>query len=190
MPKQKNLTREQILEAAFELVRVEGVSGLTARALAKALGTSTSPIFGHFSSMAEMLPHLKARAEAKLREYQTTTRTGEPFLDMGLGYIDFARREPRLFWELLGNAGRANECEGREFGKTHLAAMRKDPRLAGLDDGALFSILLKMWIFVHGMASLSKADAIALGDDENIRRMLLEVGSAVIDSALKERDKK
>ena len=53
MPRQYLYTRDQILAAALDLTRREGISALTARALGKQLGTSAKPIFGQFESMEQ-----------------------------------------------------------------------------------------------------------------------------------------
>lgn len=47
-------TKEDILEAAYEIVRKKGIDSLNARALAKELKCSTQPIMYQFSSMEEI----------------------------------------------------------------------------------------------------------------------------------------
>ena len=48
-PKSK-FTKEEIAEAALWIVREKGSDGLTAKAIADALGTSTRPVFTAFGS--------------------------------------------------------------------------------------------------------------------------------------------
>ena len=83
-PKNK-FTREQIISAALELTRKQGASALTARALAKALGVSTQPVFTCFTTMEE------AREEvctAAWRVYQGYVERGlsmdPPFFGVGV----------------------------------------------------------------------------------------------------------
>ena len=54
MPPQKTFSREEVIEAAFALVRKHGVRALSARKVASRLHTSTSPIYGHFKSMKKL----------------------------------------------------------------------------------------------------------------------------------------
>ena len=54
MPPKCKFTKEEIIQAAFEMVRTEGFSELTARALGGRLGSSPKPIFSIFTSMEEV----------------------------------------------------------------------------------------------------------------------------------------
>ena len=51
MPPKVKFSREEILSAAYELVRKNGKDALSARSLASALGVSTAPIFTAFESI-------------------------------------------------------------------------------------------------------------------------------------------
>ena len=48
MPPKFKFTRDEITNAALNVTRKNGISGLTARALAAELGCSVKPIFGLF----------------------------------------------------------------------------------------------------------------------------------------------
>ena len=54
MPPKAKYTRENIVDAAFEVARKGGLDAVMARDVAQKLGTSTSPIFTAFSSMEEL----------------------------------------------------------------------------------------------------------------------------------------
>ena len=54
MPPKAKYTGEQIIDAAYEMVRRYGEDMLSARNLAADLGTSTSPIFAAFDSIDEI----------------------------------------------------------------------------------------------------------------------------------------
>lgn len=51
MPPKFKFTRDEITNAALNVTRKNGISGLTARALAAELGCSVKPIFGLFKNM-------------------------------------------------------------------------------------------------------------------------------------------
>jgi len=160
------------------------MSALSARSVAKKLRTSTSPIYGYFRKMDLLRREIVVRAIGLLHDFQAETRTGEPFFDMGLGYIEFARRERRLFFEVL--AGNPHKLLGAEaqIGLDPLELMKRDPTLAGLSDVALGDLLMKMWIFVHGLASLILSDKLGALSPGEIAKMLREVGDAVVGAAL------
>ena len=147
MPPSKSFTRDQVIDAAFELVRKKGLAALSARSVAKSLKTSTSPIYGYFRRMDLVRREITVRAVSLLYEYQTRRKSGEPFFDMGLGYIEFAKKEKKLFFEvLMGDLPKMLDGEEARFDP--LAVMKRDPDLAGLSDAKLERILLKMWVFV------------------------------------------
>lgn len=55
MPPKAKFTKEQIVNAALDIIRENGTSELTARALGKRLGSSACPIFTVFDNMEEVL---------------------------------------------------------------------------------------------------------------------------------------
>lgn len=54
MPPKAKFTKEEIIETSIRIVRNEGFSALTARALGAELGSSARPIFTVFKSMEEV----------------------------------------------------------------------------------------------------------------------------------------
>ena len=54
MPPKFKFTRDEMTNAALNVTRKNGISGLTARALAAELGCSVKPIFGLFKNMEEV----------------------------------------------------------------------------------------------------------------------------------------
>ena len=54
MPPKPKFTREEVAKTAFDIVKKEGLSALTARELGSRLGTSARPIFTLFKSMEEV----------------------------------------------------------------------------------------------------------------------------------------
>ena len=96
-PKNK-FTKEEMAEAALQVVRAKGVDGLTAKTIADELGTSTRPIFTGFGSMEDVKQAVYAAA---MRVYDSYTSAGLkekiPFLGVGKSYIRFAREKPELY---------------------------------------------------------------------------------------------
>ena len=136
--------------------------------------------------MRKLDMELRKKATDLLLAYQTTSRTGQVFFDMGFGYILFARREKNLFRFLYGGGRRG---KGGSYGKMlkefvfHdlIQRMKNEPVLEGLDEQQMESVLTKMWIFVHGIAFLSINNAFAEGNDDYIEKMLKETGLYIIE---------
>ena len=96
-PKNK-FSREEMVSAAVVVVRKKGLEGLTAKALAEELGTSTQPIFTCFGSMDTVRSEVYAAAEKKYEAYAMEgLKEKIPFYGLGMQYIRFAREEPELY---------------------------------------------------------------------------------------------
>lgn len=100
MPPKFKYSREQIIDSAVNVVRKNGVSGLTARALAAELGLSAKPIFSLFQNMEEVKDEVihsanslyQSRIQKAMKESEYT-----PYKASGIAYIRFAQEEKELF---------------------------------------------------------------------------------------------
>ena len=52
MPPKQRITREMIMERAFDMFCREGMDAVNARSVAKALNCSTQPIFSYYAGMS------------------------------------------------------------------------------------------------------------------------------------------
>ena len=153
MPPKVKVSSDDIVNAAVEFVRSEGVDTLNARRLAKALDCSTQPIFSNFKSMDEVKEAVLDRAISICNEY--TAREIESGLypvykASGMGYIRFANEEPELF-KLLYMRDRKSELISKEaslFDRMQLLVQGN----TGLDSDRARLFHLEMWAFVHGIA--------------------------------------
>ena len=96
-PKNK-FPKERMIEAALQVVRENGIDGLTAKTMADELGTSTQPVFTAFGSMDTVKQEVYAAA---VRVYDGYVAAGLKekiaFFGVGMQYIRFAREEPELY---------------------------------------------------------------------------------------------
>ena len=53
MPPKVKITKEDIINAAIEIVKANGEEAINARNIAATLGCSTQPVFSNFASMEE-----------------------------------------------------------------------------------------------------------------------------------------
>ncbi|MCX6007321.1 MAG: TetR/AcrR family transcriptional regulator [Chloroflexi bacterium] len=118
MPRKNLFTKDMFVDAAFRIIRDKGRDKLSARSLARELKCSTMPVYSYLKSMKTLVNDLEEKAIDLMLTYQTTSSTGQPFLDMGLGYVLFARNEQNLFRFLFmvsegrrrhGRAGRSGK---------------------------------------------------------------------------------
>ena len=156
MPPKAKVSRQDVASAAFELVRREGMTALTARRLAQELGCSTQPVYRAYGSMDELRGAVMARAEEVALGF-LVPRQGDPqgFFQVGLGSLKFAQQEPHLY-KLVTLSGEALKDlqQGKPPPEFVLQQMRSQPDLAGLSDEQLTRIHALMWFFSQGLSSL------------------------------------
>ena len=172
MAGRKRFSVEDIVEAAFGIVRREGVRRLTARAIADALNASTMPVYTHLKSMGEIEAEVVRRAWGLLREYQLVQRSGDRYIDMGLGYVLFARDERHLFNCIHFETYQAINVElGEANFEFHLQRLTETdhPVFKGASRESAQKILFYGWVFSHGFASL-----LTSGIGREVKRMTSE----------------
>ena len=155
MPPKFKFTREQIVAAALEVTRKNGITGLTARGLAAELGSSAKPIFGLFQNMEEVQREVVSAANTL---YQSYIKKGmadskfPPYKASGIAYIQFAKEEKELF-KLLFMRDRTGEKieENREEIRPMLNLIMKN---LGIDENEAYFFHLELWLYVHGIATM------------------------------------
>ena len=63
MSRKPSVSREELIEAAFRLIRREGHEALSARSLAAEIGCSTQPVMYRFPNLAELRELAYQRAD-------------------------------------------------------------------------------------------------------------------------------
>ena len=105
MPRSAFFTKETIAAAGLEIVRRQGISALTARALGKQLGCSLSPIFTVFKDMDEIHTAVRQAAADLFADYVKDVLDYQPaFKEYGMRLIRFAKQEQNIFQLFLENA--------------------------------------------------------------------------------------
>ncbi len=175
MPPKVKINKEDIINAAIEMVRDQGHENLNARALAAALHCSTQPIFSNFTNMEEVKMAVVEKAETLYEDYiREDTESGlyPPYKASGMAYIRFALEEKALFKLLFMRDRSAEEIpEETELGKT-VTAMVQDT--TGLDTLSAKLFHMEMWAFVHGIATMVATDYLTL-DMPLVSRMISDV---------------
>ena len=181
MPPKAKYTKEQILHIAYEFVRKEGIENLTARNLAKELGTSTAPIFTAFKNIEELQEQVNKRAWELYSEYiKKGMEFDIPFKGTGLMYIRFAKDEPKLF-KMLFMRGNGNNSPSHYFpaGDNNEPAVRGTIEdKYGLDKERAKKLYNHLSVYVHGIAVMY-ADGLCVFTDEDVSRMMSEIFMAL-----------
>lgn len=98
MPPKPKFTKDEIVSAALEVARKDGINAVSAREVGKYLGTSSSPVFSAFKNMDELLDEVYSAALNEYSEYISDSVNYVPvFKQFGFRLIQFAKSEPNLF---------------------------------------------------------------------------------------------
>mgnify|MGYP003372245630 CR=1 FL=1 len=142
-----------MVSAALQVVRANGIDGLTAKALADELGTSTQPVFTAFGSMDALRQAVHAAALDIYGRYMNAGLLEDiPFFGAGMQYIRFAREEPALYRLLFLSETANTAADTMQRLQTMVCpALRRIYRLTGEEAEVYFRDL---WLVVHGLATL------------------------------------
>jgi AcrR family transcriptional regulator len=158
MARKSVLTKEQIVQCAFELCTTEGLSNVTIRNMAKELNTSTAPIYTQYANREMILDDLDVFIKDELHTCMRAEYTLNPFLNIGVGIVDFTLKNHRLVSEFFFNLKRISF----EFGSENIELieqMKGDKYLSLLDDERLMLLLDDMRIYVFGLVAMICSDS-------------------------------
>ncbi len=168
MARKESITKTMLLEAAFEMVKEEGIESLTARKLAAKTGCSTQPIFRIYKNMEEVTEEVFLKAMSYYNEYfkNFAKRSSVPFVDLGMAYIAFAQNDPNLFKVLFVSKER--------FGHSLYEILNGERQFVGHEINKAKNegcknpsgMFMQMWIFIHGAACMSLTGDYDLGEEE------------------------
>ena len=174
MPPKFKFTRDEITNAALNVTRKNGISGLTARALAAELGCSVKPIFGLFKNMEEVGQEVFIASDLLYQNYlREDMAKGKysPYKASGMAYIRFAKEERELF-KLLFMRDRSRE-KIEENTEEIRPLMQLIQQNLGISEDEAYLFHLEMWLYVHGIATMI-ATSYLDWDDEFISRVLTD----------------
>ena len=101
MGRKTQITREMILNAAYELLDEAGIGAVAIKLIAERLGCSTQPISWQFGSMTELKKELyfyaAGRAFGGLEEEMQGKEAMEAFFISGIRYLSIACDHPNVF---------------------------------------------------------------------------------------------
>lgn len=105
MPPKAKFTREQIIQAAVDVTRKQGLSAVTAREVGKQLGTSSTPVFVAFENMDDLKNAVFKEVKNQYSNYINGGLNYTPmFKAFGLRMIEYAKEYPNLFKVLFMNS--------------------------------------------------------------------------------------
>lgn len=175
MPAKAKVTKEMIIDAAFEIARETGAGNINARTVSERLNCSTQPVMYHFATIEKLKRAVYKKADDYHSEYLMNISSNQngAMLGIGMNYIRFAIEEPHLFRFLFQS----------DFfrGSTMLELIDSDELMPVLSamQGALGmgmeqtkKVFLTVFLFAHGYASIIANNSLKY--DEEIIKSHLE----------------
>lgn len=176
MPPKTRITKELLLQTAYELTKRSGIERLTAKAIAKQLNCSVQPVYWVFETMDNL--RLAVIAEAT-KEYNRYLLTEIPNLlkykAIGWNYIRFAKEQPQLFRLLFMTERQSDTPIGKsdlDENKAYILSLIRNDY--GVSDTVANDIYIRLWLFSHGIAAMLVTKTVSL-DDREIGQMLNDV---------------
>ena len=155
MPPKVKITKEMIIDAAFEIARSEGAENINARAVSKKLGCSTQPVMYHFKTIDELKRAVYEKSDEYHSAYIMDIHSNNPMKDIGLNYIQFAVKEKNLFRFLF----QSNEFLSKNISEL-INAEELQPIIAILSQETAVNaeqakiIFRSLFLIAHGCASM------------------------------------
>ena len=157
MPPKAKITKDMVIDAAFEIARTTGAENINARTVSEKLNCSTQPVMYHFSTIEKLKKAAYEKSDHYHSEYlmNITNPQENVMLGIGLNYIRFAIEEPHLF-RFIFQSGFAVENSLLEM----IDSEELTPIISVMQKGMDMSIeqtkevFITLALFVHGYASI------------------------------------
>ncbi|AYB42381.1 TetR/AcrR family transcriptional regulator [Paenibacillus lautus] len=181
-PKTK-FTKQDIVLAAFDIAKTDGIESITIRKVAERLGSSIAPIYVNFNDVQDLLQQVVERALQVARGMIMEQQSGQPFRDIGMASLRFAKEYPVLYRDLMMKDNPHMKNTPEQLAEV-IGLMRHDPELAEFSDQELQSILLNMQVFQTGLCVMVANDLFTKNvDDEQMMNMMDEAAEAFMRAA-------
>ena len=153
MPRTLNFSKDEILQVAYHILIEEGMKSITARNIAKKLGSSTISIYSNFKSMADLKNEMSRLAKNKLFDITKKEYTDQGLLNIGIGICIFAKQEKAHFISIFLREDLSKDFIDEiitDLKNLIIANFRADERYNHLSDEVIEWMLKKRWWYVHG----------------------------------------
>lgn len=180
MPSSPKIKKEDMLQAALELVSRDGYAALNIKAVARELGCSTAPISWQFGGMdglrEELIPFAEQYVEDKY--YSRNENEVAAFEQRGRGTIDLALENPNLFRFLYTGERSQILSTGFRLQTNNPDTDNMYQKMAELLEITLNQVMdfaMTMMVYTQGIGTLI-ASGIVKDTKENMYRMLHNTG--------------
>ena len=164
MPAIAKVTKEMIIDAAFEIAKEMGSENINARTVSQKLGCSTQPVLYHFKTIEDV----RIAAHKKGIEFHinyVTNLNGKyerPMLEVGMRHIQVAVEQKNLFRFLFHSNYYTGISLSDWLTAENLGSIFSILKIqAKVDNRKAYSIFSQLFFVTHGIASLLANNAMA-----------------------------
>lgn len=165
MPPKIRFSKDDVVLAAYEVTRQNGIEAVNARSVAAQIGCSTQPLFREFSCMEDIKKEVFLHAR-KCFEEETAAevaREQNSLKAQGRVYLRLAKNEPNLF-RLLFMRKRNEECANFAICRACKRAAEYGQEMNVEADEAS-DTYINFWMFIHGMATMFATGYLTLSEE-------------------------
>lgn len=169
LPTTTKITKEMILNTAFEIAREKGFENISNRELAKKMNCSIRPIYYQFKNVEELNKELYKKIERYFYEFLIDNMIKDVplYKQIGINYIKFAIAENNLFKFLFMTETKDEPSAFITTDEKGFEEVVKAIKISTkLSDKDIKSFHIKMWIFAHGIATLSATKSVKFTDEQ------------------------
>lgn len=181
---------QAVLDAAADLLEMDGVAGISVRKIAKQIGVSHQAPYKHFASRDEILVALREKGFARLTEVINDARDKHPrsarlqLQAAGMAYVDQAERFPGMYELMFGGSIRRDDVNTR-LGEIASPSFQA---LAVIINGSPLPLSKRaversrvFWACMHGIADLRLSGFLNQPDTNAVDMVKLAVATLTVD---------
>ncbi|WP_261844582.1 TetR/AcrR family transcriptional regulator [Aliamphritea ceti] len=186
MARRNDHTREELHEMALAAAQVlldeQGVTALSTRKVAAAIGYSVGSLYQLFNNLDDLCWQLNARTLAQFQGELSAIPEGEPreiILGYGRAYLEFAHKWPHRWHLLFEHKSQASDIpdalQGKISGMFEYLEAALAQQFPQANAESLQRSARTLWAAVHGIAVLASLDKLFLNQPALEQQMLNEV---------------
>ncbi|MCX4361718.1 MAG: hypothetical protein OSJ23_10775 [Mucispirillum schaedleri] len=173
MPPKPIVNKQDILNAAIQLVRENGMESINARSLAKIINCSTKPLFRIYKNMEELKKDILEELNNYYNNFMNSRmKDKNKLLNQGIAYIEFAQKEKSIFSTLfMSKAIKGFTIQDIVLTDKNNFLVQNVKDITGLSEDKAYKLIINIWFYSHGIATQIVSNGIDISLDVIVELM-------------------
>lgn len=185
MPPKQKISREMLLEHAFQISEEQGIAAVTSRSIAKSIGCSIQPVFSQFPTMEELRQAtFEYACDVCVKQILAFEKESDFLPKTTKWVIDLAKNKPNLFNLIYLSSGFQGNSLLRvmmDYESNEKLVFRMS-ELYQLEKDACKEILLRSCLFLIGIGTMICVNHMEFSDKQ-IADMMKQTVSDMVQGA-------